>query len=199
MMNQQRQTGMRRSMCPLGGISTMKVTRTAGRRGFTLMEVIVVVIILGILALIALPSVGDVTTTTSERSVRSNLAALRNAIELYANQHNGVYPAGATDGSSGLGTEGAFVGQLTKYSNAAGVVSSTKSASYPYGPYLKMGVPSVTAGSLNGNNGVSVSSSATALSADGSPSKGWKYSYVTGQIICNSTATDLDGIALSAY
>lgn len=168
-------------------------------RAFTLLEVIAVVIVLGILALIALPSVGDVTTTTGERSVRSNVAALRNAIELYVNQHNGVYPAGASDGSNGVGSEAAFVSQLTQYSNAAGVVSSTKSASHPYGPYMKFGVPSVTAGTLNGNNGVSVSNSATALAADGSPTKGWKYSYVTGQIICNSTATDSDGIVFSTY
>ncbi len=175
------------------------VEKRCGLRAFTLMEVIAVVIVLGILALVALPSVGNVTTTTGERSVRSNVASLRNSLELYANQHNGVYPSGATDGTNALGSEGAFVSQLTQYSNAAGVISSSKSASFPYGPYLKFGVPSVTAGPVNGNSGVSVTSSASAIAADGSPTKGWKYSYVTGQIICNSSATDSGGVALSSY
>ncbi len=160
---------------------------------FTLLEVVAVVVVLGILTLLALPMLGNTNTTTGEASVRGNLAAMRNAIELYANQHNGLYPAAASDGTNALGTEAALVAHLTQYSNVAGVVSATKSATYPYGPYLKYGIPEVTAGPLKGNSGTSVTNAATALAADGSPTKGWKYSYVTGQVICNSAATMSDG------
>jgi len=154
---------------------------------------VTVLVILGILTLIALPLVGNTNTSTGEAALRTNLAALRNGIELYANQHNGNYPAAVGDGTNALGTEAAFVSQLTQYSNAAGAVSAAKSASYPYGPYLKYGIPQVTAGPLNGTTGVSVTNSSSALSADGTPTKGWKYSYVTGQLICNSSTVSSDG------
>ena len=118
--------------------------------------------------------VGDVSTSTGEASLRSNLAALRNAVELYANQHNGDYPAAVTDGTNGAGTEAAFITQLTQYSDGSGVVSVSASASYPYGPYMKLGIPQVTTGPLSGNGGVSVTNSGSPLTADGSPTKGWK-------------------------
>ncbi|NOS99700.1 MAG: type II secretion system protein [Phycisphaerales bacterium] len=165
---------------------------------FSLVEIVTVIVILSILTLIAVPLIGNVNTSTGEAALRGNIAALRNAIELYANQHNGLYPAAAGDGSNALGTEAAFTAQLTKYSNAAGAVSASKSASYPYGPYLKQGIPSVTAGPLAGNSQVSVTNSGTALSADGSPTSAWKYSYVTGQVICNSSAASSDGVTTYA-
>ena len=170
------------------------IGRLAGRRhAFTLLEVVTVVIILAILAMIAIPMTGDTTASAGEAALRGNVAALRNAIELFANQHNGNYPAAIGDGSNGAGTEAAFVSHLTLYSNAAGAVSSAKSASYPYGPYLKFGVPEVTAGPLKGDSGIVVTNSSTSLAADGTPAAGWKYSYVTGQIICNSSAASSDG------
>ncbi len=172
--------------------------RGAARCAFSLIEVVSVIVILSILALVAMPMVGDVNTTTGEATLRGNLASMRNAIELYANQHDGVYPAGATDGTNAIGTSAAYIAQLTQYSNAAGVVSAAKSASYPYGPYLKYGIPTATTGPLSGNSGVSVTNSATALAGDGSPANAWKYSYVTGQLICNSTALSSDGVTTLA-
>ena len=162
-------------------------------RAFTLVELMTVLVILGILTLIALPLVGNASTSTGEAALRTNLASIRNAIELFANQHNGSFPSAVSDGTNAAGTEAAIVSHLTQYSNAAGAVSASKSATYPYGPYLKYGIPQVTAGPLKGSTGVSVTNSASALTADGSPTKGWKYSYVTGQLICNSTAVSSDG------
>jgi len=92
------------------------------KRAFTLIEVITVVIILAILSLIALPMVGNASTTTGEAALRSNLAALRNAVELFANQHNGNYPSAIGDGTNAAGSENAFINHLTQYSNAAGTV-----------------------------------------------------------------------------
>lgn len=180
--------------------SCHEASRCAGGRpwAFSLVEIIAVVMILGILTLIALPLVGDINTSTGEAALRGNVASLRSAIELYANQHNGLYPAAAGDGSNAAGTEAAFIAQLAQYSNAAGVVSATKSASHPYGPYLKLGIPSVTTGPLTGNNQINVTAGGAALTPDGSPTKGWKYSHVTGQIICNSGATSSDGVTALA-
>ncbi len=174
-------------------------TRIVTTRAFTLVEVMLVIILLSIVSLVAIPLVGDVSTSSGEATARGNVATLRSAIELFYNQHNGLYPSAVTDGANALGSEAAFITHLTQYSNAAGVVSATKSSSYPYGPYLRLGVPKITVGPLNGNSNVSVTNAATALTADGSPTQGWKYSYVTGQIICNTTATSADGTLFSSF
>jgi prepilin-type N-terminal cleavage/methylation domain-containing protein len=61
-------------------------------KSFTLMEVLIVVAIMGILAAIVLPQYQSHTQKAREATAKDNLRILRNAIELYAAQHNGVPP-----------------------------------------------------------------------------------------------------------
>ena len=66
---------------------------------FTLVEILIVVAILGILAAIVLPTLQGNITEAKEAAAKDNLRILRNVIELYAAQHNGVppgYPANNT-------------------------------------------------------------------------------------------------------
>lgn len=71
------------------------------KKAFTLAEVLIVVAILGILAAIVLPEFRSHTQQAKESAGKSNLRVLRNAIELFTAQNNGVPPGYAT--LTGLG------------------------------------------------------------------------------------------------
>ena len=62
------------------------------RRGFSLVEILIVVAILGILAAIVLPEFQAHTQQAKEAAAKDNLRILRQQIELYAAQHNGLAP-----------------------------------------------------------------------------------------------------------
>lgn len=164
---------------------------TGRRRAFTLVELLIVIIIVGILAAVAIPQFGSSTADAKLAALDANLAAVRNAIELYFHQHNGTYPGVVKqhDGSAHASAADAFVKQLTMYSDAQGNTSSTKdTANFPYGPYLRQGFPSnPLAASGATPNDVTVGTENTVLTAEENPSTGWRYSASTGQFVANHT------------
>ena len=105
-------------------------------KAFTLVEILIVVAILGILAAIVLPTFQDYITEAKESAAKDNLRILRNAIEIYAAQHNGV-PPGYINGDTLL-PEGFFaINQLVYCSNLDGrIEGKTPTGEYKYGPYL---------------------------------------------------------------
>ena len=115
-----------------------------GRRGFTLVELLVVIIIIGILAAVAIPQFGGSTREAKEATLRADLRSLRGAIDLFYNQHS-VYPgtikthrataAGAA--AAHADAEGAFIKQLTVYSDQLGNTCDEKSASFPSSPDMR--------------------------------------------------------------
>ena len=62
------------------------------KKAFTLVEVLIVVTIIGILAAVVVPIFQDNVTIAREAAIKDTLRVLRNAIELYAVQHNDVPP-----------------------------------------------------------------------------------------------------------
>lgn len=67
-----------------------------GRRGFSLMELLLVVVIIGIVAATVVPRV-SVSTDASRDTVQTHqMAHLNKLVELYFH-HNGSYPAALTD------------------------------------------------------------------------------------------------------
>jgi prepilin-type N-terminal cleavage/methylation domain-containing protein len=109
--------------------------------GFTLIEMLIVVILLGILAMLIVPQISVSTEDAKLSSLRANLGALRNAIELYYYEHNNTYPGendnvGAATASAATAAT-AFVEQLTQYTTITGAVSTSNSADDKLGPYLK--------------------------------------------------------------
>jgi len=153
-------------------------------RGFSLVELVIVIVIIGVIAAIAIPRVSRGARGAGESALRSNLAILRSAIELYASEHDGKFPAsGSTDAA-------AFADQLLKYTDIAGNTSDTKVGDYKYGPYLRKQIPAAPIGSKKGESTVKVVNADSLGTPDGSTA--WLYSSKTGEIILNAPDTETD-------
>jgi prepilin-type N-terminal cleavage/methylation domain-containing protein len=106
------------------------------KKSFTLVEILMVVAILGILAAIILPTLQSNTTKAKESTAKDNLRILRNAIELYAAQHNEVSP-GYLDGDVNTTPLSLiFIRQLCLVSNKSGQTSTHPAAGFDFGPYI---------------------------------------------------------------
>ena len=141
------------------------------RSGFSLLELVIVIVIMGIVAAVAIPRMSRGSAGAADAALSGNLAVLRNAIDLYAGEHNGTNPAVAT-----------IVAQLTTYSSATGATNATKTATYLYGPYLRK-VPALPVGAEKGS---------TTIAAAAAAGVGWIYTVATGDIQSNTTATEVD-------
>jgi len=142
------------------------------RKGFTLVELVVVVMILGILAAIAAPKLLGTSGTATDNGLRQTVSVVRDAIERYAAENNGDFP----------GTD-----EATFKSDIA--------------PYLRGAFPTCPVGA-NKNNEVDVTSATTTpLPINGTATKGWRYSYKTGEFIVNSDDNDnsITPVKYSAY
>ena len=62
------------------------------KKAFTLVEVLIVVAIVGILAAMVVPNYQDQSYLAKEAAAKDNLRILRQAIEIYAAEHDGVPP-----------------------------------------------------------------------------------------------------------
>jgi len=65
-------------------------------KGFTLIEVLVVVLILAILAALVVPRIAQSTGDAKDATDAANRAMLIRALELYATNNDGSYPADQT-------------------------------------------------------------------------------------------------------
>ena len=168
----------------------MLTKKNQNRTGFSLVELVIVIVIIGVIAAIAIPRVSRGARGAGDSALRSDLAVLRNAIELYASEHNGVFPgANAAGGSYGAaGTADAFKNQMLNYTDANGGVATSKDTTHVFGPYLRKQIPPLPAGTNRGSNDVTVA--ATTPTAGGTT--GWVYSTTTGEVIANCADTEKD-------
>ena len=155
-------------------------SRTPRRRAFTLVEVLIVVVILGILATVIIGVFGNNSADASRASLKDNLRTMRSALEIYIAQH-GNYPSVAS-----------FEQQMTQYTDGAGGVSATKTATHIYGPYI-LSMPPLPIGVERGNTGVTTTTYTAGF--------GWGYDPISGQLRANLPATEVDdqGIAYNTY
>jgi len=139
--------------------------------GFSLLELVIVVSIIGIIAAIAIPRFSRATAGASDAALTGDLAVMRNAIDMFAAEHGGTFPALAT-----------IVAQLTTYTDVAGTANASKTTTYIYGPYLRQ-VPKLPVGAKKGQSGID-DEAGTAI--------GWIYTAATGDIQASTTDLELD-------
>jgi prepilin-type N-terminal cleavage/methylation domain-containing protein len=146
---------------------TDRVTRTGG---FSLLEVVIVVAIIAILAAIGIPRMSRGARGAGDSALLGDLATLRNAIDLYAAEHAGVFPDAATDPNT-----------LTRYTDASGNTNAAKVSPYIYGPYMRS-IPPLPVGAERGS---------TTIAAAPAAGVGWIYNATDGTIHANTT-TEMD-------
>jgi len=170
--------------------------RAARDRGFTLIDLLVVVVLLVILAAAMIPQFDASTEDAKVSALKTSLAQIRSAVELYRSQHNGTYPGVVT---SGIGTTAAahFAEQLTLYTQRDGAAAAVKDATHKYGPYLKD--VSLKPNPFNDLDTVLIDGTtpdAADRATDGST--GWKFYTKTGIFIANDKTTLSDGATKTA-
>ena len=150
---------------------------------FSLVELVIVIVILGVIAAIAVPRISRGASGAGAAGIRADLYILRNAIDLYAAEHNGTYPDDTT-----------FEDQLILYTDIDGTTSATKGDPYLFGPYL-VSVPVLKVG-----DGVNNGKGSKTVAAAAAAGVGWVYDKVTGLISGNSgTAVDEKGTLYTDY
>lgn len=176
-----------------------KLFRTViNRDGFTLIEMLIVIIILGILAMIIIPQITVSTEDAKVSTLKTNLAGMRSAIEVYYAQHNMTYPGvnkttGNTVAVPALSAAGdvvaSFTAQMTQFSDATGNTSPTSSTSFPLGPYIKGGAlpmnPFNSLDTLASDFTVVDITASTGVSRAADGTTGYKYLPKLGAIFAN--------------
>lgn len=148
--------------------------------GFTLIEVALVALLVGAMGAVVVPQFVSVGSDTKEKAMAANLKTMQNAIDLYAMQHGGVFPAMNGSGSGAAGTYTAFVEQLTQHSNATGKASAVKDGVHTLGPYLR----AIPRDPVSGDATVVVVANGDSTTQP-TGSSGWFYVASTGRIMQN--------------
>ncbi len=157
------------------------------QRGFTLVELLIVVIILAILAAVVVPQFAASTDDAKNAALDTTLANMRSSLDLYYQQH-GEYPSALTDGAgNGADSVGAFLSQLTLYTDGDGDAQATKDATHIYGPYLRKA--EIPREPMTDSTALEISNTGTlGMTASAGDPGGWKFDNVTGQFIVNDAA-----------
>jgi prepilin-type N-terminal cleavage/methylation domain-containing protein len=182
------------------GLVTRSVSRQRSRKpqtgssrpGFSLVELVIVIVIIGIIAAVAIPRLSRASEAAGGAALRADLAILRDAIDLYAAEHNGNRPGR-------LGNPTGFWNRLTQQTDASGKLNPA-SGQPLCGPYLLDRVE-VPVGPNAGVNGVLMTTTSPASAAvdETETLKGWVYNYETGELIANTDDLDRSGVGYDNY
>jgi prepilin-type N-terminal cleavage/methylation domain-containing protein len=169
------------------------MNRTMNRqRGFSLAELLIVMAIIGVLATVVVMNMKGSQTGAKEAKLKANLKILREALIAYEADH-GFFPASPNDANNS-GDETTFRRQLTWYTDASGNVSSSKSSTYRFGPYLQKFPENPFYTGTADSVKIAVTINTTnerlletiqAAVASGSGNYGWYYEAKSGNIVPN--------------
>lgn len=150
------------------------------KRAFTLIEILIVVAVLGILAAIVVPQIQDYSQQAKESNAKANLKILREAIERYAAQHNGVAPGYDQNDPSKTASPRIFSSHL--------VGDGSYLLTIPRNPF-------------NDSSALIIIPNGTDFPSEPSPNNlfGWIYKPATKTIKLNRPGTDSSGVAYFDY
>lgn len=129
-------------------------------RAFSLIELVIVIAIVAVLAAIAIVRLSNASSTARTNAGDADRSVLQQAIDRYHAEH-GEYPG-----------ELRIARQLTHFTDAAGITSTSRSARYCFGPYL-LKVPPAPTGPNAGS---------AIIGGRSNTSAGWHYDEDTGTI-----------------
>ena len=154
----------------------MSRTAYSRKRAFSLLELVVVVVIIGIIAAIAIPRMSRGTGGAADSALAGDLAVLRNAVDLFAAEHDGKFP-----------TLAKVTAQLTLYTDASNTTDAVaaRDKDHPFGPYVRA-IPKLPVGANKGKD------TFTGTSPPGTDAAGWYYDETTGKIQANCVTTEVD-------
>ena len=152
------------------------------RAGFSLVELVIVVVIIGVIAAIAVPRISRGARGAGDAALRATLAGMRNAIDMYAAEHGGVFPPGLAQAN----IEAQLIGKTD--------FDGTLNATGDFGPYLRTGFPTIPVCAAKGDSDVTVVQTGAPLFDGGSA---WWYSTETGTVVANCAAADQDDKTVS--
>lgn len=142
------------------------------RRAFTLVELMIVVLIVAILAAIVAPRFSGASQVAQASALRQDLSYIRQQLQVYRAQHQGVSP-GYPGGDSGSSpTELDFVEQMTNPTSIDGTVGTVSSPTFRFGPYLA----EIPLCPINGSSAVLVISNGSSM--PGVPTSSSPYGWI---------------------
>ena len=164
-------------------------------KAFSLVEILIVVAILGILAAIAIPQFQSHSQQAKEAAAKDTLRILRQQIELYAAQHNGI-PPGYPDGNiAAAPTPLTFAYQLCISSNPSGQTALPGTPGYELGPYLK----AMPRNPLNNHWGLTIIGNDDDIPSEPPGIAGWVYQPATKTIKLDWPGVDKEGVPYYSY
>ena len=146
----------------------------SGKKGFTLIELMIVVAIIGVLASVALVNFGNMLEKAREGATKGNIGAIKAAIGIYYGDYMGAWPGDIEQSNI----------YFTKYLD---VVPPVEIRHVGSGAALSGRCAAVTVVMI-----------ATDIGTD-STFDGWRYNKASGYIWVNNSQTDLSGVVYSFY
>ncbi len=164
------------------------------KKGFSLVELMIVIALLGILAAMALPAFQGHVRQARAAAAKDNLRILRDAIKIYAAEHNSTVPGYLEGDTSSNPLSTWFYMQLTTTTNIDGQYVPNPSAQ-DFGPYIS----DKPKNPFNNEWTIRVLANHESFPEEATGEYGWIYHAATKTIRLDRPGTDSDGVRYYDY